>query len=46
MPDIYDQDLEGLAAAEETQTQEAQVALRGNTASPARDGVLQGGAGG
>lgn len=44
MPDVYDQDLEGLAAAEETQTQEAQVALRENT--PARDGVLQGGAGG
>ena len=28
MPDIYDQDLEGLAAAEETQTQEAQTALK------------------
>ena len=28
MPDIYDQDLEGLAAAEETQTQEAQAAVK------------------
>lgn len=28
MPDIYDQDLEGLAAAEETQTQEAEVAVK------------------
>ena len=28
MDDIYDQDLEGLAAAEETQTQEAQTALK------------------
>ena len=28
MPDIYDQDLEGLAAAEETQTQEAQSAVK------------------
>ena len=46
MPDVYDQDLEGLAAAEETQTQEAEVALLENTASPARDGVLQRGAGG
>ena len=28
MPDVYDQDLEGLAAAEETQTQEAQAAVK------------------
>ena len=28
MPDIYDQDLEGLAAAEETQTQEAQASVK------------------
>jgi hypothetical protein len=28
MDDIYDQDLEGLAAAEETQTQEAQAAVK------------------
>ena len=28
MPDIYDQDLEGLAAAEETQTQEARAAVK------------------
>ena len=28
MPDRYDQDLEGLAAAEETQTQEAQAAVK------------------
>ena len=28
MPDIYDQDLEGLAAAEETQTQEAEAAVK------------------
>ena len=28
MPDIYDRDLEGLAAAEETQTQEAQAAVK------------------
>lgn len=28
MPDIYDQDLEGLAAAEETQTQEAQATVK------------------
>nr|DAR97783.1 MAG TPA: hypothetical protein [Caudoviricetes sp.] len=28
MPDIYDQDLEWLAAAEETQTQEAQAAVK------------------
>nr|WP_315059095.1 hypothetical protein [uncultured Campylobacter sp.] len=28
MPDVYDQDLEGLAAAEETQTQEAEVAVK------------------
>lgn len=28
MPDIYDQDLDGLAAAEETQTQEAQAAVK------------------
>ena len=28
MPDIYDQDLEGLATAEETQTQEAQAAVK------------------
>lgn len=28
MPDIYDQDLEGFAAAEETQTQEAEVAVK------------------
>ena len=29
MPDIYDQDLEGLAAAEETQAQEAEAAVKG-----------------
>mgnify|MGYP000948896629 CR=1 FL=1 len=29
MPDVYDQDLEGLAAAEETQTQEAEAAVKG-----------------
>lgn len=28
MPDIYDQDLEGLAAAEEAQTQEAEAAVK------------------
>ena len=28
MPDVYDQDLEGLAAAEETQAQEAQAAVK------------------
>ena len=28
MPDVYDQDLEGLAAAEETQTQEAEAAVK------------------
>ena len=28
MPDVYDQDLEGLAAAGETQTQEAQAAIK------------------
>lgn len=28
MPDIYDQDLEGLAAAEETQTREAEAAVK------------------
>ena len=28
MPDVYDQDLEGLASAEETQTQEAQAAVK------------------
>ena len=28
MPDVYDQDLEGLAAAEDTQTQEAEVAVK------------------
>lgn len=28
MPDVYDQDLEGLAATEETQTQEAQAAVK------------------
>nr|DAR36944.1 MAG TPA: hypothetical protein [Caudoviricetes sp.] len=28
MPDVYDQDLEGLAAAEDTQTQEAQAAVK------------------
>ena len=28
MPDVYDQDWEGLAAAEETQTQEAQAAVK------------------
>ena len=28
MPDVYDQDLEGLAAAEETQTKEAQAAVK------------------
>ena len=28
MPDVYDQDLEGLADAEETQTQEAQAAVK------------------
>lgn len=28
MPDVYDQDLEGLAAAEETQTQEARAAVK------------------
>ena len=30
MDDIYDQDLEGLAAAEETQTQEAQTSVKDN----------------
>ena len=29
MPDIYDQDLEGLAAAAEAQTQEAEAAVKG-----------------
>ena len=28
MPDVYDQDLEGLAAADETQTQEAEAAVK------------------
>ena len=28
MPDVYDQDLEGLVAAEETQTQEAEAAVK------------------
>lgn len=34
MPDIYDQDLEGLAAAEETQTQEAEAAVKTATDKP------------